>query len=397
MKQASQQPPLVVHVIYALGTGGLEYGLVNILNRCPASRYRHAIICLTGADQFAGRLTAPDVEIIELHKKPGHDPRMYWQLWRHLRRLRPAVVHTRNLAALETQILGLLMPGCKRVHGEHGRDMSDLDGSNRKYQWLRRALSPLIHRFVAVSQDLSRWLVETVHIPEAKVSNIYDGVDTQRFVRETSESCDLSLELPPGFQAGTSRVLLGTVGRLAAVKDQQLLLVALHHLTSERPELRDKLRLVVVGEGPERSSLSAMINKLMLNDLVWLAGDREDVPALLRIMDIFVLPSLAEGLPLTLLEAMATGLPIIATSVGGNPELVQDGTTGLLFPAGDADALARAISTLIDDPALRQGMGQAGEARIRADFDWQRTVNNYLSLYDALLYPDAFRSRTGEQ
>lgn len=395
MKQTAPQPPLVAHIIYALGTGGLENGLVNIINRCPPSRYRHAIICLSDAQQFASRLNAPDVEVIELQKRPGHDLRMYWRLWRQLRRLRPAVVHTRNLAALETQALGLLMPGCKRVHGEHGRDMHDLDGSNRKYQWLRRVLSPLIHRFIAVSRDLSRWLVETVRIPEDKVTQIYNGVDTQRFAREAGEPCSPPTDMPEGFQRGEDKVVLGTVGRLAAVKDQQLLLLALHRLVSERPELHARLRLVIVGDGPEHAALNEQIDRLSLGGLVWLAGDREDIPGLLRSMDVFVLPSLGEGISNTLLEAMATGLPAIASSVGGNPELVQDGTTGLLFPAGDADALTRAFATLIDNPSRRHTMGRAAENHIRQTFDWQRTVESYLSLYDALLHTGAVRSRAG--
>jgi sugar transferase (PEP-CTERM/EpsH1 system associated) len=391
--ETNVQPPLIAHIIYALGTGGLENGLVNIINRCPPSRYRHVIICLTRAQHFARRLTAPDVEIIELDKKPGHDLPMYWRLWRHLRRLRPAVVHTRNLAALETQLLGLLMPGCKRVHGEHGRDMHDLDGSKRKYQWLRRALSPLIHQFIAVSQDLSRWLVETVRIPQDKVIQIYNGVDSQRFARHTHEPGHLPPAMPDGFLADGNCVVLGTVGRLVAVKDQQLLIKALHRLVHERPELRARLRLFMVGDGPEHGALSALIDKLALTSLVWLAGDREDIPELLQSMDIFVLPSLGEGISNTLLEAMATGLPAIATAVGGNTELVADRINGLLFPAGDANALARAIATLVDYPDLRHAMGRAAESWIRQKFNWQYTVNSYLAVYDALLSHAAFPSR----
>lgn len=391
--ESSVQPPLIAHIIYALGTGGLENGLVNIINRCPPSRYRHVIICLTRAQHFARRLTAPDVEVIELDKKPGHDLLMYWRLWRHLRRLRPAVVHTRNLAALETQLLGLLMPGCKRVHGEHGRDMHDLDGSNRKYQWLRRALSPLIHQFIAVSQDLSRWLVDTVHIPQDKVIQIYNGVDTQRFARRAKDPCQLATAMPEGFLADGDCVVLGTVGRLVAVKDQQLLIKAMHKLLCEQPELRARLRLLMVGAGPEHGPLTALIDKLALSKLVWLAGDREDIPELLRCMDIFVLPSLGEGISNTVLEAMATGLPVIASAVGGNPELVEDQLNGLLFPAGDANALTRAIATLADSPALRHAMGRAAESHIRRRFNWQRTVDSYLAVYDALLYHDALPSR----
>ena len=391
MSQLSQ-PPLLVHIIFALGTGGLENGLVNIINRCPPSRYRHAIICLTRAEDFARRLTAHDVEVIELHKKPGHDLGMYWHLWQHLRRLQPAVVHTRNLAALETQALGLLLPGCKRIHGEHGRDIHDLDGSNRKYNTLRRFLSPLIHRFIAVSQDLSQWLIDTVRIPADKVVQIYNGVDTERFTPQASGPGSTAADIPDSFRPKSNRIVIGTVGRLAAVKDQQLLLVALHQLLRERPELRDTLRLVIVGEGPERDALAAKIEKLALQNIVWLTGDREDIPDLLRTMDVFVLPSLGEGISNTILEAMASGLPVIASAVGGNPELVQEGQTGLLFPAGDADNLRGALARLIDNQALRQEMGRAAAVHIRQHFAWQRTVESYLALYDELLYPGAVRS-----
>lgn len=390
MKQQNmQQPPLIVHIIYTLGTGGLENGLVNIINRCPPSRYRHAIICLSHSEDFSRRLTAENVEIIELHKKPGHDLAMYWRLWQHLRRLRPAVVHTRNLAALETHVLGLLLPGCKRVHGEHGRDMHDLDGSNRKYQWLRRLLNPLIHHFIAVSQDLSRWLTDTVQIPNTKVSQIYNGVDTTRFVHHQNNEDGL----PAGFLPPEGAVVLGTVGRLVAVKNQQLLLQAMHSIVSARPPLRATLRLIMVGDGAERAALTALTEKLQLSDLIWMAGDRDNVPELLRSMDIFVLPSLGEGISNTLLEAMATGLPAIASAVGGNPELVEPQRTGLLFPSGDAAALAAAIEELVDNPALRQTMGQAAAARIRQNFSWERTVENYLALYDMLLTTGAERSR----
>ncbi|MEQ8803721.1 MAG: glycosyltransferase, partial [Haliea sp.] len=251
MTRTPDAPPLVVHIIYALGTGGLENGLVNIINRSPPGRYRHAIICLTVAEAFAGRLTAAGVEVVERHQQPGHDLGRYVRLWRTLRRLCPAIVHTRNLAALETQVLGLLLTGCKRVHGEHGRDVSDLDGSNRKYQWLRRLLSPLIHRYIAVSQDLAQWLVETVRIPPNKVTQIYNGVDHARFLPRFAEANNSGAALPartppPGMPAGflpqAGCRVVGTVGRLAAVKDQQTLIRALAHIFTESPQQRQTLR-----------------------------------------------------------------------------------------------------------------------------------------------------------
>lgn len=378
----SQSPPLVVHIIYALGTGGLENGLVNVINRTPVGRYRHAIVCLTDAREFAGRISAPDVEIVTLHKNPGHDVSMYWRLYKALRDLSPAIVHSRNLAALEAQAVTVLMPRVKRVHGEHGRDMSDLDGSNWKYRMLRRGMSLLIHRYIAVSRDLSAWLSAVVGIPAARVQQIYNGVDQLQFKPSLARERDV---LPAGFLPAGPAVVLGSVGRLVEVKDQASLIQSLYLVVSARPELRDKLRLVLVGDGPLRADLEKKIAEYGLGELVWLAGDREDVSVLLQAMDVFVLPSLAEGVSNTILEAMATGLPVVATDTGGNPELVEQGVNGCLLPVQNPQALADALLPLIESPDERSRMGNNGLEKVRQDFHWDHTVAAYLAVYDQLL------------
>ena len=174
------KPPLVAHLIYSLSTGGLENGLVNIINRLPRGAYRHVIICITSADEFAARITAQDVQVIQMHKREGHDWRFYLRLRRLLRELRPDIVHSRNLAALEAQLCGLGL-GARRLHGEHGREVGDLDGSNRKYLLLRRCMRFFMHHYIAVSRDLERWLVERVGVRAARVTQIYNGVDHRRF------------------------------------------------------------------------------------------------------------------------------------------------------------------------------------------------------------------------
>ncbi len=372
MRNKHAERPLVVHVIFELGTGGLENGLVNIINRMPA--YRHAIVCLTHSGIFAERITA-DVDIYELHKKPGHDLGVFWRLWRLLTRLRPAIVHTRNLAPLETQILGLLMPRVKRVHGEHGRDMDDLDGSNPRYRFLRRLLRPLIHRYITVSEDLASYLRCIIRVPEAKIRQIYNGVDTCKFSAVSKARVD---DLPGNFQGDVK--IIGTVGRLAAVKDQPTLVRAFAKICADYPA-----RLLLVGDGPKRGELENTIAELAIGDKVYLAGDRTDVPALLSSMDVFVLPSLAEGISNTILEAMASGLPVIATDTGGNPELVRDGENGLLVPVGDDDALALALAKLLASDELARQMGERGRWRVLQEFDWSRTVARYQGVYDELL------------
>lgn len=375
-------PALVVHIIYALGTGGLENGLVNIINRMPPEQYKHVIICLTHATDFANRITAPDVCVIELNKKEGHDWHAYWRLQKMLWGLKPDIVHTRNLAALEMQVLTLALPGVKRVHGEHGRDMYDLHGQNKKYNHLRRVMSFLVHRYIAVSKDLESWLLETVKVPKKKVRQLYNGVDLARF-HQPSDSIEDD-PFPSQF-ADKNSLIIGTVGRAAAVKDQISLINAFDILVKKNAGWSDKLRLIIVGDGPLFQTLKERVNELGLDSKVWLPGDRKDIPDLLRQMDIFVLPSLGEGISNTVLEAMATGLPVVATRVGGNPELIDDNRTGALVPVGDVCALAGALQGLIDNPETLSTMGAAGLEKVHSQFDWDVTVANYLAVYDELL------------
>lgn len=372
--------PLIVNIIYSLKSGGLENGLVNIINRTPPDRYRHVIICLTEADDFAKRIQSSDVQVIELHKKPGHDFDMYWRLWKLLRALKPAVVHTRNLSTLELQLLAFMCPGVKRVHGEHGRDMSDLDGSNRKYNILRKFMKRIVQQYIAVSRDLELWLERVVEVPSAKLRQIYNGVDVERF----AEAGDSDLGAPPGY-FHEDAIVIGTVGRLAEVKNQISLLRAFAALLKLNVDYDDKLRLLLVGDGPMREALQQESEALQLGDRVWFAGNRDDIPDFLHSMDIFTLPSLGEGVSNTILEAMATGLPIIATDVGGTPELVTDGENGLLVLVDDVQALTDGIEKLVSDKALRENMGNNSLERIRSSFNWQKTVEQYLSVYDKLL------------
>ena len=375
------RPPLVAHIVYSFRTGGMENGVVNILNRMPPERYRHAIVCLTQADDFADRFTVPGVRILSLYKRPGHEPGIYWRLRKTLRELRPAIVHTRNLAALEMQAVTLWLPRVRRIHGEHGRDIYDLDGSNWKYRLLRRGLNPLIHRYITVSRDLQQWLINDIGITERRVVQIYNGVDQQRFMPRSASRPALA---PTGFLPDKG-IVVGTVGRLAEVKDQKTLLRAVHLLLNRQPELRDRVRLVLIGDGPLFAELQRLTAELGIDDLVWMPGDRSDIPELLRLLDIFVLPSLAEGISNTVLEAMATGLPVIATRTGGNPELVEDGRNGYLVPVADPAALADTLAKMITDTSATRHMGAEGRRFVDETFNWDRTVQQYLSIYDEVL------------
>lgn len=373
----SVRAPLVAHLVHRLDVGGLENGLVNLINHMSAERYRHAIVCLTDFNpEFRRRIRRADVEVYALRKREGHDWGLYGRCWTVLRRLRPTIVHTRNLAALEMQGPALLAGVRARIHGEHGWDMQA--ASNPRHCRLRRLCKPLVGHYIALSGELETYLRDAVGTPAASITRICNGVDSERFHPGRDRS-----PLPSGF-APPDALVVGTVGRLEPVKDQSNLARAFIRLVESVPEARRRLRLVIVGDGSLRAEVENLLAEAGLRDLTWLPGARDDVSDLLRALDLFVLPSRAEGISNTILEAMACGLPVVATAVGGNAELVVDGLTGRLVPAGDPAALAAAIQTYLDDPGLLDAHGVAGRRRVEERFSLDAMVAAYLAVYDAV-------------
>jgi sugar transferase (PEP-CTERM/EpsH1 system associated) len=380
MTAAADPRPRIVHVVYRFDVGGLENGLVNLINRLPAASYRHVVVALTEVTEFRRRVVREDVEYVSLHKAPGHGFRLYPRLFSLFRRLAPAIVHTRNLAALEATVPAWAAGVPVRIHGEHGRDVSDLDGTSRKYRLVRRAYRPFVTRYVALSKDLQQYLRVGVGVPDTAIAQIYNGVDTSRFVPAVRNRVPIAgcpFDRPDQW-------LVGTVGRMEAVKDQVTLAEAF--VRAVRVDSRgDRLRLVIAGDGPLRAPAEAVLDAVGLRDRAWLPGERADIPEILRGLNCFVLPSLAEGISNTILEAMASGLPIVATRVGGNAELIEDGLTGRLVPAANAESMAAALVDYFDDPATARRHARAARLAAVRNFSLDRMVSEYRSLYDGLL------------
>ena len=373
--------PLIAHVLFRLSTGGLENGLVNLINTLPDDKYRHAVICMTDYTDFRNRINNDTVQVYCLNKKPGQDLAVYVRLWRLLRHIKPDVLHTRNLSALEAQLPGLLAGVKCRIHGEHGRDIDDVDGTNWRYVMLRRLFRPLVQRYMPMSKDLEDWLIKQIKVPITKISQVYNGVDINRF--NENDAKPLSL-LPIEFR-DPKLLLIGTVGRLDPVKDQLTLVQSFIHLVKAHPELSHKVRLVIVGSGILMPSLQILTQDADMEHLVWFAGERHDVADIMQTLDLFVLPSINEGISNTILEAMASALPVIATKVGGNPELVIDGQTGYLVLKQDPIAMAAAFKHYLLQPELLKLHGQAGRSRVISTFSLNRMMADYMAIYDKLL------------
>ena len=370
--------PHVVHVMYRFDTGGLENGVVNLINHMTVDAYRHTVVALSEVTDFRKRILRSDVEFIALRKPPGHGVWQYPKLFQLFRRLKPDIVHSRNLAALEVQAPAWAAKVPLRIHGEHGRDVGDFDGSNLTYQRVRRFYRPFVHHYIALSRDLDDYLVQKVHVPHNKITQAYNGVDTERFH-----------PAPGGTQPITGcpfdparHWLVGTVGRMQTVKDQVMLAHAFVQAIALAPELRSRLRLVMVGEGPLRAQAQAALEAAGVAELAWLPGERDDVADIMRGLHLFALPSLAEGISNTILEAMASGLPVLATDVGGNADLVVAGQTGDIVPSADPRAMAQRLVEFASDLERALVMGRTGRQRVQASFSIQAMVSTYQAVYD---------------
>lgn len=379
-ESTGRETPLVAHIIHRLDVGGMENGLVNLVNHMPRERYRHAIICMTDYSAFRDNIRRDDVEVYALHKQPGKDPGVHVRLWRLLRSLRPDLVHTRNLGTLETQLTAMLAGVRHRVHGEHGWEISDTDGSNRRNQRLRRLARPLVGEYIALSRHQIDYLRRVISVPEGRLTHICNGVDTERF-RPSAAGREALAE--SGF--APDALVVGAVMRMQAVKGPDVLLEAFLRLRERSPEARRRLRLAMIGDGPLLGGLRERVAAAGAGADVWLPGQRSDIPALMRGMDLLVVPSHAEGICNTLLEGMSSGLPVIATTVGGNPDLVDDGVSGTLVPAADPAALAAALEACLADPLRLEREGRAARARAEHRFSLRVMVNAYMAVYERVL------------
>ncbi len=364
--------PLIVHLLHRFDTGGLENGVVNLINHLPA--FRHTVVAVTEITAFKERVTAPGTQFIALNKPPGQGLWLYPRVFRLLRELRPAVVHTRNLGAMEFLLPAWAAGVPLRVHSEHGWEVDDLGGVNPAKQRLRRLYGVAAHRFVALSRAIESYLTGPVRLAPARVQRICNGVDTQRFAPPTT--------VPDAwpYRRG-EQIVIGAVGRMQAVKDPLNLVEAFLQLRALCPADWPRLRLVMLGGGPLLEAARERLAQAGAAAQAWLPGDRSDVAQLLPHFDIFALPSQAEGISNTLLEAMACGCAPVATDVGGNPELVEPGVNGLLVPPQDAPALAAALAGLVNEPGQRQRLAEASLARVRSQFSLSGMVDAYAALY----------------
>jgi len=362
--------PVVFHILYRFDIGGLERVIVNCINEFPHDEYRHVIIALTQACDFIKHINA-DVEIISLDKKPGVDWSVYKKMWLLFNKYKPQVCHSYNFSSLEFQFIAFLTACPRRIHAEHGRDIDDPQGLNKKRNYFRKLISFITHKFIAVSADLEHWLVDKVGISEKKVTLIYNGIDTKQF----------NLTTPPlDLSTIKNSFVIGTVARLTTIKDQKTLIKAFKQTLDNLITKKD-LRLLIVGDGPCMDQLQQLAESLVISDKVLFTGARTDVSELLSSMNLFALPSLSEGTPMCVLEAMACKIPIVASDVGGLPELITEGKNGILVPVGNVLKFAEAFIFYVNHPDELAEQGELARNLVLEKFSQKSMAKQYLHEY----------------
>jgi sugar transferase (PEP-CTERM/EpsH1 system associated) len=360
-------------VVHSFAAGGLENGLVNIINGSPQDLC-HELCLLTKSDDFLQRLNR-EVAVHSLNKRPGHDWVVLSKILEIIWRRRIDLVHTRNWAAFDGVVAALPLVRVGVIHSEHGRDLQDPDGLNKRRNLLRRLMQFRVSRFVAVSADLLGWLSEVVRIAPGKLQLIPNGVDTLRFCPTRRPQLRAQLEITP------DDFVVGSVGRLDPVKNHEGLIRSVHLL--QQRGLR--ARLVIVGDGPNRQRLEGLVGSLSWISAPVLLGNQMEVETLYGMFDVYVLNSFAEGMSNTLLEAMASGLPTVCTRAGGNSELIQDERTGKLIPIGDDEALSAKLAEYQASAELRHEHGSLARKFVEEHHSLNRMVGQYVDLYQSVL------------
>ncbi len=361
------------NVLHILGTARSENtGMVRVVRTLAEGldphRYRIHALFLEGTGPLVETLQQAGVQASALDWWLGmRDPLGAWKFWRTLRKQKFAIVHL-HFGGRSVCWLSRAATQARVVRHLHGRILEP------------RGLAPMhfsargVDAVVAVSQAVANQVVDG----PARV--IYAGLPIP------------AGDPPAREQRAASEVIIGTAGRLVELKGIEYLLSAASKLRSEFPALR----VEIAGSGPQRAKLEAAVAQASLTGQVRFLGWIDDLTSLLPRWDIFVMPSLEEGFPIAALDAMAAALPVIATPVGGVPELIEDGQTGWLVPPRDAEALASRLRLLLIDPELGRRVGAAGYAHVRDHFSAAQMTNKFAELYDELLNDTSTKASPGK-
>lgn len=361
----------VVHVMQVAGAEVLVRETIKQLG----SQIEPTIFCLDSLGRIGEELQAQGVPIVVLNRK-GRDFGVAWRMAQEIRTRRIEVIHAHQYTPFFYAALAKIPArfSFKLIMTEHGRHYPDVVSPLRR-SVNRLFLDPLADAVNACCEFSGKALSKVDGFSGRRIEVIDNGVELHRYTVTPDKK---SLREKLGWDP--SKIYITKVARFHEVKDHPMLIRAFAEVAQQRPNVD----LLLAGEGPSRTDLENLATELGVRDRVKFLGVRSDVPQVLQASDIFALTSVSEAASLTLLEAMACGLPVVVTDVGGNPELARQGIDGFLVPRGDSRSCAQALLRLVDDPELRNRLGQNGRQRVEDRFTLAKTIQEYSRLYHVL-------------
>lgn len=355
----------VMHLVLGLKCGGLEKVVIDLADRLNSKGYQNVICCLDEPGELADEAIEKGIKLIKLERpEKGVNLSLFLKLSRLFRKEEIEVLHTHNCAPAIYGAPAAKLAGVSAIiNTRHGREKKIVN----RFIW------NLNDNIIAVSEDAKKEFLKWNHVKEDRVEVIYNGININKYGGKEVIKDDIKMKL----NIPSSVVVIGTIGRLSPEKDHHTLLKAFSIIVKSL----ENVNLVIVGDGILRKDLESYSLELGISEKVIFLGFREDIPDILSIFDLFVLPSETEGVSLTLLEAMAGSKPVVATDVGGNPEVVSNGETGLLVPPRDHERMAKAILHVLKDKELSDSMGGKGLERAVKHFSLDKTADSYGDIY----------------
>lgn len=368
-----QTNPLVVHIIDSLPPDGAERLIVDVLKN-RSDEFDYIVLCLIAGGPLEEELKDIGVPVTIFGKKGKFDISLFFKLYRWLRSERPVVVHTHLFTADCWGRVAAIMSGVPGI-------FSTVHSVNRWYTLVHRTIDLVLSLFstkiIACTSEVANTLQKKEHIASKRIENIPNGTDLKRF--KNVDRLDLESE----FGVADNVVRLAVIGRLHSAKGHLDLLPVMARLKDEGLDFH----LLLVGDGELRDKIENMIEGLGLERFVTMTGYRTDIPNILASIDVVLMPSLWEGLPMALLEGMAMGKAVLASSVGGIPDAIEDGYNGFLFEAGDAETLTEKIRKLLRDKNLRESLGAKAKITVETKYNAVEVSRRYESLYRSVSGP----------
>lgn len=358
--------------LYSLDIGGSEILGKNLALAFTRQGHTSAVCAIDHGGELSVELNQHGISTTVISRKPGEYLSTMWRVWRSFRKFRPDVVHTHHLHVLIYCILAAKLVGARLVHTEH--EYFSLLKPKKKL--MLRILSLGCDKVTGVEDTVTAFLEHEAGVNPKKLLTIRNGVDLKKYTGPSAIS-----RASLGIHG--DEPIIGIVARLELVKDHATLLKAFTRLRKEHAA-----RLLIIGDGSLRKTLEQDCGVLGIADFVTFIGARHDIPDLLKLMDVFVLCSREEGLPLALLEAMAAAKPIVATNVGSIPKVIFSGTNGLLVEKEDDISLSIRLAEVLTDKDFASHLGQTARAIINEQYDFQLTATHYLEIYPKIKYQD---------